>query len=110
MWETFFWLVNFQIQPLNALAYSIWTQSNFAMWSSFIWFWLNFLTNNNKFVNFESNGQICNSIHRWVDWTKILTMAHIEICGCKMGLEVKVLNVCSHLVLGTLVLGLLTSY
>jgi hypothetical protein len=105
-----FWIVNFQIQPLIALAYSIWVQSTFAMWSPFVWFFLNFLSNNNEFVNFESNNQICNLIHRWVDWTKILIMAHIEINGCKMGLEVKLLNVRSHLVLRTLVLSPLTPY
>ncbi len=37
-----FLLVNFQIQPLTALAYSIWTQSTFAMWSPFVWFWFFF--------------------------------------------------------------------
>jgi hypothetical protein len=83
MWETFFGLVNFQIEPLTALAYSIWAQPSVAMGSPFVWFWLIFLSNKNQVVNFESNGQICNLIHRWVDWTKILTMAHIEISGCK---------------------------
>lgn len=36
-------------------------------------------TNQFEFVNIESHGWICNFICQWVNWTKFLTKAQIEI-------------------------------